>query len=291
VSLENLPYPLPFRRGFGSVLVSVIPPSLQVALRQTTDRFFGERHKIEVTFPTLRVPLGPFAPKQVRVGLLGDFHYDPLREAQFVARCIELTNRLEPDVIFLLGDYASEATAFISELAAELANLKPSHGCFAILGNHDHLAGHAEVHQALQENGLLVLRNEAVHVPFENGARLAVAGFDSATYRCPDFGCLDRFAPEERAIILCHEPDVFVHASEHLKTALQLSGHTHGGQVWLPGLGSPLLPRLGKRYIRGHYNRNAAQLYVNRGIGTGHLHVRFGARPEITLLTLINSSR
>lgn len=287
---DTLPYPLPVITGFGARLTKLIPMAWQDLARHLSDRFIGERHRLEITHPVLTIDLGPDAPKEVRIGLLADFHFDPLCEDEFVARCVATLNDLHPDVIFLLGDFASHDPSPISALIQQLEALRPPHGIYAILGNHDYIAGEEEIVRTLDSAGLRVLRNEFLRLSLPDG-ELAIAAMDSATYRCPDFSRLDQCGPNERAIVLCHEPDVFVHASLHPKTALQLSGHTHGGQVILPGIGSPLLPRLGKLFVNGHHRRNDTDLYVNRGIGTGHLHVRFGATPEITLMTVRNSGR
>lgn len=290
VADAELPYPLPSARGFGSRLTSILPLSCQSMLRRATDHLIGERHHLEITQPVLSIDLGAAAPDSFRIGLLADFHYDPLHEAAYFKKVVDSLNELAPDLVFLLGDFASHDHTRTSELAQILSQLQPAHGTYAILGNHDHLAGDEFVTFALQDAGLTVLRNDFRHLDLPVG-RIAMAAFDSPTYRFPRFDLLDQCLPGERAVVLCHEPDVFVHTALHHNAALQLSGHTHGGQVMLPLIGSPLLPRLGKVYVRGHYRRGGSQLYVNRGLGTGHLHVRWRARPEITLLTVRNSAR
>jgi predicted MPP superfamily phosphohydrolase len=281
---------LPLIQGAGSRIAALLPPAVHVALRVLGDRFIGQRQQLDVTSTSLSLNLGATAPAQVRLVLLADFHFDPLCERDYLIRCVETANQLEPDLILLLGDYASHDPAPLSILAEILSRLKARHGIFAIFGNHDHIAGIDAVTQSLRHLPITQLRNQLFRVAFPDG-ELPLIGFESATYVCPAFGLLDELAPGERAIILCHEPDVVRHTAMHPNAALQLSGHTHGGQVLLPGLGSPLLPRLGKLYVRGCHQLGNCQLYVNRGIGTGHLHVRLGSRPEISLLTVHNEGR
>lgn len=284
---SNLPYPLPPSRGLGSHLASLIPQRWQETLRMVADRWGGERHLVEITTPSLSLDLGRDAPARVRIALLADFHYDPLHEAAYFQSCTTRTRDLQPDLVFLLGDFSSHDPAALPELARILCQIDAPGGTYAILGNHDHLAGDDIITSVLEESGIPVWRNRFQRIAVAGGS-LAVVAFDSVTCRYPRFDLLDQCGPGERAIVLCHEPDIFNHTARHPNTALQLSGHTHGGQVLLPLIGSPLLPRLGRRYVRGHHRRATSQLYVNRGLGTGHLHIRWRARPEITLLTLEN---
>ena len=287
---EVLPYPLPVIKGFSSRIASAIPPPCLTALRVGSDALFGERHRLERFEVELSTDLGAAAPAEVRLALLADFHFDPLCEVEFMARCVDTANELEPDLVLLLGDFASHDPSRLPVLAEILGGLRTRFGVYVIFGNHDHIAGIDAVVEALAPLPFTLMRNQIARIRFPDG-ELAVVGFDSATYVRPDFSLLDRLHPGERALVLCHEPDVFVHTAMHPNAALQLSGHTHGGQVMLPGIGSPLLPRLGKLFPRGHFRREQCQLYVNRGIGTGHLHIRLGARPEITRMTVRNTSR
>lgn len=287
---SNLPYPLAPSRGLGSRVTALIPVPWQDALRKAGDRWPGERHQLEITTPIIRVDLGQTAPEQFRVALLADFHYDPLHELGFFESCIATARDLAPDLVCLLGDFSSHDPTCLPDLARLLAKIEAPGGIHAILGNHDHLAGDETVARMLEAAGIPVLRNEFRRIALCGGT-LALTGFDSATSRCPQFKLLDQCDPGERALVLCHEPDVFLDTSRHPNAALQLSGHTHGGQVMFPLIGSPLLPRLGRRFISGHHRRADCQLYVNRGLGTGHLHLRWRARPELTLLTIENASR
>jgi predicted MPP superfamily phosphohydrolase len=156
---------------------------------------------------------------------------------------------------------------------------------YAILGNHDHWTDADEVARALQTQPITVLRNAAIPID-RGGARLWIAGVDDVWERHADLDQALRLVPADQAtILLAHEPDYADLAAQY-SVDLQLSGHSHGGQVQLPFFGSPILPYLGRKYPRGLYQIGSLQLYTNRGLGVVSPPVRFNCRPEITLFTL-----
>ncbi|MEM0968011.1 MAG: metallophosphoesterase [Verrucomicrobiota bacterium] len=272
-------------------MTRILPWSLQEAIRITADKLHGERCFPLVEQVSCELP-GWSSEAPLRIAILADIHYDPLHEADFVAKVVRRTLAESPDLILLLGDFHSESISRLDELSGILGSLQAPLGCLAVLGNHDYVAGADAIVATLTEQGIHLLRNERRDILPPSGSPLPIIGFESATHRAPMFQLLD--APDlspGSVLLLAHEPDVFDYSLRHPSLGLQLSGHSHGGQVRVPGLGFPLLPRLGKQYFRGGYARKredgpAAQLYVNRGIGTGHLHVRYQAPPEITILEL-----
>jgi predicted MPP superfamily phosphohydrolase len=156
---------------------------------------------------------------------------------------------------------------------------------YAILGNHDADANPKMISGALRDQGIPVLRNQSV--PLERGAnRLWLAGLDDRLKGKPDLDATLRNIPtSECTVLLVHEPDFADHAS-FAAIDLQLSGHSHGGQIWIPGIGAPWLPPLGRRYPRGLYRIDNLTLYTNIGIGTIRAPIRINCPPEITLITL-----
>jgi predicted MPP superfamily phosphohydrolase len=155
---------------------------------------------------------------------------------------------------------------------------------FAVLGNHDVNSDHRWITEIIEAHDIPVLRNRAV--PIENGnARLWLAGLDDVLEGSPDLGATLREVPNETIILLAHEPD-FADEAARYPVDLQLSGHSHGGQVWLPGIGAPWLPPLGREYPRGLRRIGNLTLYTNIGLGTIRLPVRLNCPPEITILTL-----
>ncbi len=235
------------------------------------------RHALAVE----RIPLALPAQEPFTIATFGDLHFDPLFEGAFFAEIVATTNALRPDMIALLGDFVTSDGRAIDRLAPILGELRAPLGVFAVLGNHDHWNGPGHCRKALRDQGITVLRNEHVTTP----VGVTVAGMESAWGGQPDLARTMRGAPTGRpTVLLMHEPDVFDEARQDPRVALQLSGHTHGGQVRLPWIGEILVPHLGEKYIAGLYRRDGAQLYVNRGVGTIGPHARFFCRPEITLI-------
>lgn len=169
------------------------------------------------------------------------------------------------------------------ELTELLARAKSQAGTFAVLGNHDHWIDADRIEAALSAIGIAVLRNRSVPLPGSRHFRLT--GIESYWGGTPDPKALDAAPPDARHILLVHEPDPFDRLTDS-RIVLQVSGHTHGGQVRVPGFGALHLPRLGRRYQAGLYEVDGRRLYVNRGLGTVAHHVRVNCRPELTLFTL-----
>ena len=157
---------------------------------------------------------------------------------------------------------------------------------YAILGNHDFLVGAHAITDALLTHGIPVLANNSVALE-RDGRRLWLGGTQDALEGRPNLtAALPAGRNAEPLILLVHEPDFADHAAGR-QIDLMLSGHTHGGQVRLPFLPPLLLPKMGTRYVEGHFQlRDGMQLYVNRGIGAVNLPFRFRCPPEISVLTL-----
>jgi predicted MPP superfamily phosphohydrolase len=157
----------------------------------------------------------------------------------------------------------------------------------ATLGNHDYWGlGPAPIRQVIHEAGMIDLNND-VYTIERDGAILHMAGVDSAREKMARIDVtLGKLPKEGTAILLAHEPDYADISARANRFSLQLSGHSHGGQVVVPLYGPPRLPPLGKKYYAGLYEVGHMQLYTNRGIGVVGIPVRFFCRPEITVITL-----
>lgn len=255
-----------------------------------------DRHNLQICQRTIRLRRLPEAFHGLRIAQISDIHYDQFTEAYFVREVVGRINALSPDVVLLTGDFVTGGPLPLSfgiracHPCAEILNGIQTPHRFASLGNHDALVGWEVVVDALKAYSIPTLVNS--YLPFErDGSRLWFAGVRSSLEDVPDLNAAipRQAAPNEPIILLAHEPD---YALEVVKRApqvdLMLSGHTHGGQIHLPFLGTPraMLPRLGRRFIQGHFNVGPLQLYVNRGIGTVKLPMRFLCPPELTLITL-----
>jgi predicted MPP superfamily phosphohydrolase len=238
----------------------------------------------------------PWVPEQFdgfKIVQLSDLHYGPNITAADLAAVVKTTNQLKPDLVVITGDFVtvplfgdpSRARNDAEPCADSLQGLRAQTGKFAVLGNHDHSAGPRWVAHALENSGISVLRNCAVPVNF-NQARLWIAGVDDVLVNRADLGkALMQVPKNEPTVLLAHEPDYADHVAQ-FPVDLQLSGHSHGGQVRLPLLGAPILPAMARKYPIGLRRVGPLHLYTNRGIGVIDPPIRFNCPPEITVLTL-----
>lgn len=249
---------------------------------------------IRVDVPLTRLPA---AFDGFTIVQLSDFHYDDHFSVIPLRRSIEIANTLHPDIIVLTGDFvtvplftkhfedAKRAARSAEPCARLLRELRSKSGVFAVLGNHDVTSDHVWITEIIERQGMPVLRNSSVPID-RNGARIWLAGIDDVLEGKPDLAATLRLIPSnELVILLSHEPD-FANVVSHYPIDLQLSGHSHGGQIRLPLIGAPWLPALGREYPRGLYHVGPLTLYTNIGLGTIRIPVRLNCPPEITLLTL-----
>jgi predicted MPP superfamily phosphohydrolase len=198
----------------------------------------------------------------------------------------------------LTGDFVSipelygneEKAASAAEPCADLLRqMHATHGLWAVMGNHDYYTNPWRVTSALQARGIKVLANQSSPIE-RDGARFWLAGVNDVVSGTADLDETLHVVPENEAtILLAHEPDYADEVARH-RVDLQLSGHSHGGQVRLPLVPPLFLPKLGKKYVWGLYQIGPLTLYTNPGIGTVVLPIRLNCPPEVTLLTLRRSS-
>jgi uncharacterized protein len=227
------------------------------------------------------------------VAQLSDFHYDPYFSVHPLHASIAMVNGLHPDLIVLTGDFVSvpmvgdeRKAAFAAEpCAGILSQLIAPHGLWAIMGNHDDGTDRKHVTRALQAENIQVLANQSEAIE-QDGARFWLAGVNDVLSRTADlWKTLSRVPAGEAVILLAHEPD-FADEASQFPIDLQLSGHSHGGQIRIPLLPPFYLPTMGRKYIRGTYQVGPLTLYTNAGLGTVDIPMRLNCPPEITLLTL-----
>jgi predicted MPP superfamily phosphohydrolase len=236
---------------------------------------------------TLPLPVAHAHLAGLRIGFITDTHIGPTFSPSDLAHAVELLAREQPDLILMGGDFASESPRYAEQAAGAVAPLVDVAwlGAYAVLGNHDMECGAQKVSTALASQGVRVLRNEAVAIETRRGT-LWVAGIDEVTHVNHDAkGTFAQIPAGEAVIALWHEPDFAEQAAERGAFA-QLSGHTHGGQIRFPFIGPLVLPRFGRRFIRGAFQVEGMTLYVSRGAGVYRPPVRFRCPPEVTLVTL-----
>jgi predicted MPP superfamily phosphohydrolase len=174
-----------------------------------------------------------------------------------------------------------------SDLATALGQLRARDGVVAVLGNHDYAAGPEPVRRALRASGVCTLAND-VYTVRRGGALLSIAGVDDVMAGQDRLDLvLRRLPPSEGAILLVHEPDFADVSAATGRFDLQLSGHSHGGQIVVPLYGPLLHVDHARKYPLGEYQVASMRLYTNRGIGQSGLYFRLNCRPEITLFTLL----
>lgn len=229
--------------------------------------------------------------ERLRVVQISDLHFGPFTGAPEVRAAVELANAAAADIIVLTGDFVTSTwlwkwvkrDASQAEPCAEmLRDLRARHGIYAVLGNHDWATDPDFVAGALESAGIRVLRNESVAIE-DGGGRIWVAGVDGAFYGHADMAATLAAVPSnEPVILLAHEPD-FADEAAHFSVDLQLSGHSHAGQICAPGLGPLYLPPMGKKYPAGAYRVGEMLLYTNRGLGVHGVPLRLLAPPEVSL--------
>lgn len=245
-----------------------------------------ETRWLRITRLTVRVPGLPPAFEGYRIVHLSDLHLGVRLNHTRLPVIAAAVQRERPDLIALTGDFVTGGRNGLAEGEALLGALRAPDGAWAVLGNHDHSVGPDRVAALLRGAGIGLLRN-ASHTLRRGGDALVLAGIDDVVRGAPDLrAALDGAPPDQPAILLAHAPDFAPRAAADPRVALQLSGHSHGGQVRLPGRRPLILPRGGKAYPAGLYTIGGLQLFVTTGTGTGWLVVRLNCRPEFAVITL-----
>jgi len=229
--------------------------------------------------------LGP-AHDGLRIVHLTDIHHSLFTPLEDVERAVHLANRLAPDIVALTGDYVTLSPDYIKPVARALGKLHARLGVFAVLGNHDFQVDPDEITRALRLHHIDVLRNTHRALRSTSGT-LWMVGVDDLWWQANDLPAALRHVPaRDPKIVLFHNP-LGIHEAAAHGVDLVLSGHTHGGQVRLPGFGKLYGRRkLGRRFIEGWNQLNGTQIYVNRGIGKVLVPLRVACPPEIACLRL-----
>jgi len=237
----------------------------------------------------IRLARWPKALDGFRIAQISDIHIGPLRDRRFSRHLTERVNALAPDLTCVTGDLVDGSARLLADEVAPFGELRARLGVYFVTGNHDHYSGANDWVEVIEKLGLVPLRNRHVSVHCD-GASFVLAGVDDHRGGFGDGqredlpAALEGVDPALPVVLLAHDPATFKRAS-HSGVDLQLSGHTHGGQIW------PFrwLVRLAIPFVAGRYTRNDAELYVSRGTGFWGPPMRLFAPAEITELTLRSS--
>ena len=262
-----------------TAIKTVIATTVGTATAGVTYGAAFERHRIGMTSATLPVSGLPPALDGLRIGLITDIHHSRIVPASDVIQAIELAMSARPDLIVLGGDYVTFGDrAFVGPVADLLGSLQAPHGVFAVLGNHD---DDRDMAAALTGKGFVVLKDQRTQLSIR-GETLTLAGIRFWTRRAENIARVLKGA-EGTLLLLAHDPRRLVEAAT-LNVPAVLSGHTHGGQIVLPGVGA--IARRSFPVWSGLGQQGETSIFVSRGVGTIYVPVRINCPPEVALLTL-----
>ena len=253
---------------------------------------FIEPNMLLVNRVKMTIPNWPENKKGYKILFIGDLHTgSPFNYEDKIERIVKIANKENVDLVLSAGDYVIYGVVggkFIpTEVTAKiLSQIKSKRGFITVLGNHDWWKGGFKAKKSLEENGFIVLENQAINIARKNEKPIWIAGLADSTERIVDIDkTLKQVKSGEPVIILTHEPDTFPQIPNSV--SLTLAGHTHGGQIRLPFIGSMYTASIyGDKYAKGYIVEKGKRLFVTTGVGTSILPVRFLCPPEIVILEL-----
>jgi uncharacterized protein len=280
------------RRDFLKVLGIAALDFFLVGIGGAGYGYLMEPNLIKVETIRLRLPRlsGKFS--GFRLAQISDIHMGGWMDGERFQRVAELIAAEKPDLLLITGDFVigrggidiSDRTA--QDLIAVLSGLSKLLPTFAVLGNHDYWTDVETVRRIMSVSGIIDLTNTVFTLKRE-GDCLHLCGVDDLWEGEPRLDdVIAQLTDNHAAILLAHEPDFADTSAATGRFDLQVSGHTHGGQVILPFVGPPILPYLGRKYPLGLYKVGEMFQYTNRGVGMARLPVRINCPPEITVFVL-----
>lgn len=252
-----------------------------------------EPRLLDINRHTIKHPLIPKSFDHFKIVQFSDTHLGFQYTLKQLDKLIDRINRLQPDIVLFTGDLMDEPNKFpkSDQIIPSLSNIQAPFGKFAIYGNHDHGGYGTDIYRDIMDkSGFTLLQNAAQEIKLLDDSRIHLIGLDDAMLGKPDLETATLDLPSDTyKILLAHEPDM-AELAIYEGIHLQLSGHSHGGQVKIPFIGALITPPYSELYYEGFYElgepHSPLTLYVNRGLGTTRLPFRFLSKPELTVFTL-----
>jgi predicted MPP superfamily phosphohydrolase len=245
-----------------------------------------EVKEVEISLPRLSQQFSGF-----RIAQFSDLHMGGWMNSERLRKVVDVVKMQQPDLVVITGDFFNgpvwneNSIRAADELVVEILRLTKDFTTLGVLGNHDYWSDAGEVRKTLQRCGVIEIGNGLYSIE-RDGQELHFAGVDDIWYEHDDLDeVLSKLPETGEVILLAHEPDFADKSAKTGRFGLQLSGHSHGGQIVLPFIGAPGLPRLAHKYPSGLYKVGDMWQYTNRGVGMS-LPIRFNCPPEITVFTL-----
>ncbi len=229
-----------------------------------------------------------------KIIFFSDVHYNAFVDYDRFNQVVEIINSQNPDIVLFGGDLFDHPAnkipteTQISEVTQLLSKIKAPFGKFAVLGNHDLEAVSSKemISEILINSSFEIITNKNIRIRYDENSSFILAGLDSSLLGNPQFiTTFDNIDSSEYTITICHTPDSVLEIQNN-KVDLFLSGHSHGGQVYIPLIGSLYKNDYAKEFYRGKHDVNDTILDITNGVGTTKYDVRFMANPEIVVYTL-----
>lgn len=284
-----------------TALLLILGAGLLFSYARFLEPRFIDETKLVLTDTAIDGPLPAGFNEPLQAAVIADVHFSQYYTPKDFERVVERINVMKPDLVFFLGDlidnynaYEGDTTSIIEQLSRIETSGRATvtmengvvHDKFAVYGNHDYGGGLENKYQSIMEaSGFHVLINDTVTL---DDWALTITGIDDMVIGYGDVSCAKSLSEDTYNIVLSHVPDVVTELTNE-PIDLMLSGHTHGSQISVPFLSDQFLPPYGRIFISGEYNfenQRGTTLYVNRGLGTTKLPLRFLASPELTEILL-----
>jgi predicted MPP superfamily phosphohydrolase len=227
-----------------------------------------------------------------RIIAMGDLHIDPFWDFELIEKAFALANQAEPDLMLLLGDYISWDMAAMDTLKDQFAQLRAKYGVYACLGNHEVWIDALIAQETIESTGITVLVNTGTTIQVGD-ATLYLAGLNALwnQHGSPDLAAaLADAHPDDVVVVMMHEPDYADVTAQDGRVDLQLSGHSHGGQVVVPFLGTIYTAQYSRKYPIGLYRVGNMWQYTTRGIGVSDdVPFRINCPPEVAEIELVRA--